>query len=40
MKADEIAIIAVLMAAGIVAGFAIYTYVAPMIAGHTAQPSA
>lgn len=40
MKADEVAIITVLLAAGVVAGFVVFTYVAPMLSGHAAAPAA
>jgi hypothetical protein len=40
MKADEVALVAVFLAAGMVVGFVGWTYLGPMIAGKTATPSA
>jgi hypothetical protein len=40
MKTDEVALVAVYLAAGMVAGFVIWTYVGPMLAGHPASPAA
>ena len=40
MKPDELAITVVALAAGIVAGFVVWTYVGPMLAGTPASPAA
>jgi hypothetical protein len=40
VKADELALTVVALAAGIVAGFVVWTYVGPMIAGTPAAPTA
>jgi hypothetical protein len=40
MKADELALVALLVAGGIVLGFVAFTYVGPMLSGHPASPAA
>jgi len=40
MTTTELAMVAALLAAGIVAGFVIYTYVAPQLAAAPASPAA